>query len=80
MHILSAWHPLEQNITRCNSTQFNQWSPVEFWPTHERHDPPANELHSMQEQRRAWIKQLVMMNTGYSRRTKIMRGYLRVKS
>jgi hypothetical protein len=45
-----------------------QSSPVEFWPTRQHHDAPANELRSMREQRRAWINQLGMVNTGYSRR------------
>jgi hypothetical protein len=31
--------------------------PVEFWPTRQHHDAPANELRSMREQRRAWINQ-----------------------
>jgi hypothetical protein len=53
---------------------------VEFWPIRECHDTPASELRSMQEQRRAWIKQLGMMNTGYNRRAEIVRGYLKVKS
>jgi hypothetical protein len=78
--ISSVRRPLEQNITFCNSAQSKQSSPIEFWPTCERHDPPPNELHSIQEQRRAWIKQLRMMNTSYSRRAEIMRGYLRIKS
>jgi hypothetical protein len=80
MHILSSQRPLEQNITPCNSTQSNQLSLVEFWPTCKCHDPLANELRSMQEQKRAWIKQLGLMNTGYSRRVEIMRRYLKIKS
>jgi hypothetical protein len=76
----STRRPLEQSITCCNPTQSNQMSPVEFWPTRKHHDTPANELRSMQEQRRAWIKQLEMMNTDYSRRAEIMRGYLKAKN
>jgi hypothetical protein len=76
---LSTWRPLDQSIARCNSAQSNQSSPVEFWPTREQHDPPTNELRSMREQRRAWIKQLGVVNTGYSRRAEIMRGYVKVK-
>jgi hypothetical protein len=76
---LSARRPLDQSIARCNSTQSNQLSPVEFWPTREQYDPPANELRSMREQRRAWIKQLGVVNIGYSRKVEIMRGYLKVK-
>jgi hypothetical protein len=34
----------------------------------------------MREQRRAWINQLGMANTRYSRRAEIMRGYLKAKS
>jgi hypothetical protein len=80
MRILLARRPLEQNITRFNSAQSNQSSLVEFWPTREHHDPPSNELRSMQEKKRAWIKQLGLMNTGHSRRAEIMRGYLKVRS
>jgi hypothetical protein len=36
-------------------------------------------LRSMHEQRRAWIKQLGVVNTSYSRRAEIMRGCLKVK-
>jgi hypothetical protein len=47
---LSARRPLDQSIARCNSAQSNHSSPVEFWPTRERHDPPTNELRSIREQ------------------------------
>ena len=80
MRNLSKQHPLEERSSRCNLAQSMQSSPVEFCPTHQHHDALANELRSMQEQRRAWIKQLEMVNTGYNRRAEIMKGYLKAKS
>jgi hypothetical protein len=53
----SGQHPLEERSSRCNLAQSMQSSPVEFWPTRQHHDAPANELRSMREQRRAWINQ-----------------------
>jgi hypothetical protein len=76
----SGRRPLEERSSRCNLAQSMQSSPVEFWPTRQHHDAPANELRSMREQRRAWINQLGMVNTGYGRRAEIMRGYLKAKS
>ena len=80
MHTWSVRSPLERSSTCYNPAQSNQSSPVEFLPTRKHHDALANKLRSMKEQKRAWIKQLGMMNTGYSRRAEIMRGYLNAKS
>jgi hypothetical protein len=40
----------------------------------------GNGLRSLQEQKKAWIKETGKINTRYSRRLEIMRGYFKVKN
>jgi hypothetical protein len=63
-----------------NSMMSNILCLGECWPVCQPVETPANEMRSLHEQRRAWIKEIGKINTWYSRRAKIMRGYIKVKS
>jgi hypothetical protein len=75
-----AWCQHQSKRPIRNSMTSNFSCPMEFWPLFLQPEIPMNELRSLQEQRRAWIKERGKINTGYSRRSEIMREYLKVKS
>jgi hypothetical protein len=71
---------VHQRLFTCNSTMSNFFGrlPLKILP--QCPERTADELRSLQEQRRAWIKQVRRINSSYSRQSEILEGYQRVKS
>jgi hypothetical protein len=68
----SAPSAVHKRHTECNSTMSNSFARVPLKPLPQREDRTLYELRSLQEQRRAWIKQMGRINNGYSRRSEIL--------
>jgi hypothetical protein len=76
----SAPSIVQRRHSECNSTMSNSFVHVPLKPLPQHEDRTLNEPRSLQEQKRAWIKQMGRINNGYSRRSEILEGYRRVKS